>query len=264
MILFCIPAGGTNPFAPWSRRLRADIRLHILDLPGRGRKIRQQPLTELDAILPTLAEEIRQTCGEGEPYMLFGYCSGGIVAYELCRYMQQTGAPLPGQVFLFGIGAPDRLQSHGEGAADTPEFRQMLEQFFTPESMGSEAAAAQAADAYLAAYRKSPEVSFSQVFPELSEETEFEKAQLLFLLGGALQQIAQDNTMLEQYRLRQQEPVVLPTTGILGFGTEDTFVPKEDVLEWSRFFAASQTLAVPGDHYAILRQPEPFLARINQ
>ncbi len=130
MILFCIPAGGTNPFAPWSRRLRADIRLHILDLPGRGRKIRQQPLTDLNAILPTLAEEIRQTCGEGESYMLFGYCSGGIVAYELCRYMQQTGAPLPGQVFLFGIGAPDRLQSHGEGAADTPEFRQMLEQFF--------------------------------------------------------------------------------------------------------------------------------------
>ena len=140
----------------------------------------------------------------------------------------------------------------------------MLEQFFTPESMGSETAAAQAADAYLSAYRQSPEVSFSQVFPELSEETEFEKAQLLFLLGGALQQIAQDNTMLEQYRFRQQEHAVLPTTGILGFGTEDTFVPKEDVLEWSRFFAASQTLAVPGDHYAILRQPEPFLARINQ
>ena len=45
MILFCIPAGGTNPFAAWSRRLRADIRLHILDLPGRGRTIRQQPLT---------------------------------------------------------------------------------------------------------------------------------------------------------------------------------------------------------------------------
>ena len=79
-----------------------------------------------------------------------------------------------------------------------------------------------------------------------------------------MQLIAQVYTLLELYRLRQQEPVVLPTTGILGFGTEDTFVPKEDVLEWSRFFAASQTLAVPGDHYAILRQPEPFLARINQ
>ena len=91
--LFCIPGGGASAFVYWkyTKYLNKNIKLCLLELPGRGLRKREEPVNELHAVVDDLyahlVEELTKTpdCG----YMLLGYCYGGILAYELYQKIRR-------------------------------------------------------------------------------------------------------------------------------------------------------------------------------
>ena len=70
--LFCIPGGGASAFVYWkyTKYLNKNIKLCLLELPGRGLRKREEPVNELHAVVDDLYQKIRRE-GIQEPFHIF-------------------------------------------------------------------------------------------------------------------------------------------------------------------------------------------------
>lgn len=104
--LYCFPYSGTGGviYQSWVKALAPDIDVCPVELPGRWGRLREAPYESLDdlveALGPVLAEDARA------PYALFGCSFGGLVAFELCRFMRRIGRSLPSHLFIAATRGP--------------------------------------------------------------------------------------------------------------------------------------------------------------
>jgi len=112
--LFCFPyAGGTSAiFNKWAQYLDPGIALHLVELAGRGKRIKEpfyRNLAEtIEDVFSLIKEEITHS-----PYALFGHSMGAMIAYELVHKIKQSQLPQPAHVFFSGRGAP-HVKREGE------------------------------------------------------------------------------------------------------------------------------------------------------
>lgn len=86
--LVCVGAAGTgaSQFGTWSRALPESIEVWPVLLPGRERRIREEPLRRIDRIADELlAELVRLAEPGGPPWAFFGHSFGALVGYETAR-----------------------------------------------------------------------------------------------------------------------------------------------------------------------------------
>jgi surfactin synthase thioesterase subunit len=88
--LVCFPHAGAGvaAFKMWSERVRDDVELIVVRLPGREMLFEQTPLREMASIGAAVAGLV---AGLDGPVGLFGYCAGAFAAFETAR--QMTAAP---------------------------------------------------------------------------------------------------------------------------------------------------------------------------
>lgn len=270
MIIFCIPAGGTNPFPSWSLRLKKEHKVVVLDIPGRGRRYRETPISDISDLAKCMVDEMFKINSQNEDYLIFGYCFGAILAYEMCREIYRMSLKEPKYFISFGIESPDSksFATEEQDKTESVEFHLMVSQFFTKDTLGSEENAINARDKYIAAYKlrfgTDCQVQFDDVFSTISEDVDFEKKQLLNLLNNSMIQIEQDDTMLRKYKSATDSFDIIRTSAIIAFGSEDLFVEKEKVYGWSKLFNHTDFLEVPGDHYSIIKDPTEFIDVLNK
>jgi medium-chain acyl-[acyl-carrier-protein] hydrolase len=91
MTLLCVPHLAGNPamFSGWSAALAPDVAVVPAELPGRGRRVGERPLTSIAAIVDDLASHYR-TLWSGS-FAFYGHSMGAIVAYELTRLLSDLG-----------------------------------------------------------------------------------------------------------------------------------------------------------------------------
>lgn len=124
--LYCFPhsGGSAGEYLRWSDRL-PDVEVWGLQLPGRGSRLEEAPLTTMTDLVSGLVEEV-EFC---PPYAFFGHSLGALVAYETARAVSERGLPAPVQVFLSAYGA---AHLHRPGPAlhelDGPGLIQAIEQ----------------------------------------------------------------------------------------------------------------------------------------
>lgn len=107
--LFCFPyAGGSaTAFANWPKRLPRDLEMLAVELPGRGLRRSDLPMsTHMDQLVETLSKEISE-CND-LPFSLFGHSLGAVVAFSCARSLRAAGAALPAHLFVSARGAPER------------------------------------------------------------------------------------------------------------------------------------------------------------
>ncbi len=95
--LFCFPytGGSASLFRPWvtAGLLSPGIEVHAIELPGRGTRQNEPPITEFteltdplsDALLPFAKKDI----------VLFGHSLGGLMAFEVARQLQRRARRWP-------------------------------------------------------------------------------------------------------------------------------------------------------------------------
>lgn len=103
--LFCFPfaGGGATAFRGWQAGL-PDVEVVALQLPGRERRLREEPLRSVDELVPRLDEAIAGLVDL--PFAFYGHSMGAVAAFELARRLRQQSLPMPQHLFLAARGAP--------------------------------------------------------------------------------------------------------------------------------------------------------------
>lgn len=105
MHLICFPyAGGSAAIYRGLHALLASIKVHAVELPGRGRRLGEPAYTSMEALVAHLLRELAPYFTE--PFALLGHSMGGAVAFELaCQLPPQAKANLH-HLFLSASRAP--------------------------------------------------------------------------------------------------------------------------------------------------------------
>jgi len=104
--MFCLPyaGGGASVYNSWSNSLPDTIELQAVQLPGRESRYNEPKFTDIHETAKALADSIKPYLDR--PYGLFGYSMGALVAFELMRELRRRGEPLPIQLFIAAMRAP--------------------------------------------------------------------------------------------------------------------------------------------------------------
>src|SRR6185295_1953892 len=106
MRLFCLPyAGGSaRAFRPWASRLPEDGELCPIEIPGRGSRMREKPLTRLMSLVQIIGEEMKPFLDK--PFALFGHSMGALISFELARKLRREHGRQPTHLFVSASSAP--------------------------------------------------------------------------------------------------------------------------------------------------------------
>lgn len=96
--LFCLPYAGAKAhvYHSWENLLPNNIILHYLEIPDN--------YEDLPSALTQLNEQISPYYDK--PFAFYGHSMGGLLAFELCRHLQQTNQPQPIQLMIGAQHAP--------------------------------------------------------------------------------------------------------------------------------------------------------------
>ena len=104
--VFCLPyAGGSaDIYRGWQRWFPEQVDICLVHLPGRGKRVSEEPFTQLTPLVRTIAAQI---AGKIQvPYALYGHSMGALISFELGReLLGQEGRP-PAHIFVSGCRAP--------------------------------------------------------------------------------------------------------------------------------------------------------------
>lgn len=124
--LYCFPYGGASAsaFNEWNAHLPRNVELIAVQLPGRGCRFGEAPLTRAADAINELAREIVPFIDR--PYMFFGHSNGALLAYELACRLQSQHRALPQHLIVSGRDAPSQARSE-------PPIHQLPDEAFIAE-----------------------------------------------------------------------------------------------------------------------------------
>ncbi len=104
--LFCFPyaGGASTAYREWPHAVLHDVEVVLVELPGRGRKIREPLHTRMEPLIQELAEVIEPQLTQ--PFAFFGHSMGALIAFELTHYVHQRWGYMPQKLYLSGREAP--------------------------------------------------------------------------------------------------------------------------------------------------------------
>jgi medium-chain acyl-[acyl-carrier-protein] hydrolase len=120
--LFCFPYAGAGPgiFRTWFGRLPGDVDLIAVRMPGRESRFAEAPYTDWANLIDDAAAALRPLLDL--PFLLFGHSFGGMLAYEIARTLQTSGAPLPEALIVSGCRCP-HVRPRAVAPYDSPSER---------------------------------------------------------------------------------------------------------------------------------------------
>lgn len=106
MDLFFVPFAGGNKysFKALEHHLPADMKITVLEPPGRGARIAEPLLYSLQEIADDMYGHMRP--GIEKDYTIYGHSMGGIIAYLLALRARKEGHRLPVHLFVSGTTGP--------------------------------------------------------------------------------------------------------------------------------------------------------------
>lgn len=117
MKLFCFHhAGGSSIFFRGWKDFFPNIELNCIQLPGRWTRSSEPSLTSMSELVEAMYADLREQLNGQFAFM--GYSLGGLVAFELCRKLQDENHQLPTHLFISSRAAPDNQT--GQRTFDLP------------------------------------------------------------------------------------------------------------------------------------------------
>jgi len=105
-LLLCLPhaGGGAAAFSPWIPLAPPTLRICPVQLPGREKRVREQPVDDLSVLVLTLGPILKQHLDK--PFAIFGHSMGALIGFELSRELRRSYGLLPSRLFVSAARAP--------------------------------------------------------------------------------------------------------------------------------------------------------------
>jgi surfactin synthase thioesterase subunit len=136
MKLFCIPFSGGNAYSysDFKKYLPDDIEFNNLELPGRGKRITEPLLYNIEDMTKDLFDQIENKIDS--EYVIFGHSLGALLGINLCRFISIKGMRLPLMLFLSGQTAPVLIKPDNKHILPDDQFANILREMGgTPEEL---------------------------------------------------------------------------------------------------------------------------------
>jgi medium-chain acyl-[acyl-carrier-protein] hydrolase len=104
LFLFPFAGGNANSFLPWQELLGPGLELRVAQLPGRGVRLFDPPLADMDELVARLTRAV--TGLADRPFAFFGHSLGALVAFEVARQLRRAGRPAPISLWVSGAESP--------------------------------------------------------------------------------------------------------------------------------------------------------------
>ncbi|KAF3469914.1 thioesterase [Streptomyces sp. Tu 3180] len=218
-------AGGSHmTYRALAREFPQDWEVCLVDAPGRGRLMDEEPLTTPEALVDRVYDDLLVWLDR--PFAFFGHSMGGLLCHDLTLRLGRAGLPLPVWLGLSARGAP----APEGGTAD--ELRHLLPSAELREAVGRLGGTPQAV--------LRDDDLWSLVEPVLRA----------------------DLRIVETWRFDRADRLPPVPLAVFG-GTADPMVAPARLAAWADRTPAFQGLRLfPGHHFYFTEQPHRTAARI--
>lgn len=128
--MFCFPHAGASAhvYAQWQRLLPQWMTVRPIELPGRGKRLREPLIEDFSVLRDQLADALFEAACAARRYALFGHSLGGLIAFELAHALTERGAPAPAALFVSGVSGPiEKDQREEKEFHEPPTDAQLME-----------------------------------------------------------------------------------------------------------------------------------------
>ena len=123
LFLFPFAGGNASTFLPWQDLLGPRVELRVAQLPGRGVRLFDPPVAEMDELVARLTRAVAGLADR--PFAFFGHSLGALLAFEVTRQVRRAGRPGPASQWVSGAEGPRtrsvRRRLHDLGDAELIE-----------------------------------------------------------------------------------------------------------------------------------------------
>jgi medium-chain acyl-[acyl-carrier-protein] hydrolase len=125
--LFCFPyaGGGASIYREWQEAFPRTIEVRAVQLPGRGNRLREEPLADINKLLDAIADGLSEHLDL--PFAFFGHSMGAMLIFELARKLRHRGCRLPLHLFVSGRRAPSVSYAQTKKLHTLPE-RELMDE----------------------------------------------------------------------------------------------------------------------------------------
>lgn len=110
--VFALPfvGGGASVFTSWPDHLPDSVEVIGIQVPGRENRIDDIPIDSLPEFIAELAEAVLPYLDRS--FAIYGHSMGGLIAYELARYLEQHFAEVPTKLIVAGWLSPTLVEDY--------------------------------------------------------------------------------------------------------------------------------------------------------
>ncbi|WP_246844226.1 type I polyketide synthase [Hydrocoleum sp. CS-953] len=138
--LFCFHPWGASAsiYQQWSDALPPEIEVLPIQLPGRQRRLQEQPFTDFASLIEVLADVLSPYLDK--PFAFFGHSMGAFIAFELAYFLEEKHNLKPMQLFLSGVVPPsdNTLLEKIESLSEAERLNYLLEISEIPKTISED------------------------------------------------------------------------------------------------------------------------------
>ena len=243
--LFCFPyaGGGLASFRAWSRLLDNSVEVVAVEPPGRGTRINETAVDDLDTFVERLLPEMVDWLDR--PAAFFGHCLGGLTMFATLRALPKGCAHFIKHSFACGVRPPHLLKRRGE-FEDNLVYDMMLHQEF---------------DISVPLYAQADAI-FAEMIRHFDIPAANKMLEIPTLRKVLLPTIRAEFGMAYNYEYQPVELFSFPISSFVG--DADPWVSEKDSAGWGELTSGGFTNHVrKGSHFLMADDGEYILETIN-
>lgn len=276
--LFCIPGGAASATAylPWIKLLNSNIKLCLLEVPGRGLRRNESSMEHMSDVADDLFENLQSQLKPEDEYMLLGYCFGAVAGYELYRRILESGIKLPFRVYFCASDPPDGNTYKTSIFSDRnreEELQETLKRYFHPSLFKSDEELQEFVERYTKlcydSYEKSGKVITvkpEEIFDayEANKELYFDRNKALEFANHTMELLDIDQKIVQEYQSTPQNYYKVQSDVTVFAGDRDTMTTLDAVKGWERMSGKKFDLQViDGGHLILIDGYQNCIPIIN-
>jgi acyl transferase domain-containing protein/surfactin synthase thioesterase subunit/acyl carrier protein len=244
--LFCFPyaGGGVVSFRTWSHLLDDSVELVAIEPPGRGTRIKETAVDDLDTFVKRLLSEMVGWLDR--PAAFFGHCLGGLTMFATLCALPEVSARFIKHAFACGVRPPQLLKRRG-AFEDNLVYDMMLHPQF---------------DIGAPPYAQ-PDDVFADIIRQFDTPAADRMLEIPKLRKVLLPTIRAEFEMASNYKHQPVEPFPFPISSFIG--DLDPWVSAEDSVRWGELTRGGFTNHVrKGSHFLMADDRDYILQTINR